>query len=349
MAAGLLSIAAVLLIFRIFRVQNPSVRVAFLGVALMRPVLVFLECGNRIDKESFFGISAGIRLPDIFRTTPYRVINHEYAGSTRDGGVVTMQQFVTGMLIVLLIVAATLITLRFLALFSFRRRIYRDAIPGGGADGKELLGIISALSQEIGLARPPEVVVVRGNWETPCAVGCFRHAIFVSAGLLYKMEPEELKAILVHELGHIKRRDNLRHCITLAFRDFQFFNPFSYVSIKRMNLEREKACDRLALMVTNVSPQQLAATLVRMSRQAFSLRMRPLPQYANMGFSVVNGSLLEKRVKYLLSMPDSHSNRGNKRKWQKTRFIALAALWLLLVIPLFYLSVGVGDYTLILR
>lgn len=280
---------------------------------------------------------------------PYRVINTEYSGSTGSGNVVTMQQFVTGLLITLLLVAVTLIMVRSLKLFLFRRRIYRDAIPGGGPYGDELAATIKALSHEMGLVRPPEVVVVRGNWETPCAVGCISHTVFISTALVHELEPEELKVILAHELAHIKRRDNLRHWITLALRDFQFYNPISYISIKRMNLEREKACDRIALSVTKIMPQQLAACLVRMSRQAFSMRMQPLLQYGNMGLSVGNGSLLEKRIKYLLSIDAQRSDRDYSLRWKKSRFIALTVLWVLLIVPMFYLSIKIGDYTLVIR
>jgi Zn-dependent protease with chaperone function len=40
--------------------------------------------------------------------------------------------------------------------------------------------------------------------------GCFRPAVFLAPALIRSLEADELRAVLVHELVHVRRRDNLR-------------------------------------------------------------------------------------------------------------------------------------------
>jgi Zn-dependent protease with chaperone function len=48
--------------------------------------------------------------------------------------------------------------------------------------------------------------------EDPLAftAGCFRPAVFLAPVLIRSLEADELRAVLVHELVHVRRRDNLR-------------------------------------------------------------------------------------------------------------------------------------------
>jgi hypothetical protein len=83
--------------------------------------------------------------------------------------------------------------------------------------------------------------------------------VFVSDGLLSRLEPAELDAVLVHERHHAERRDPLRRIVMSAMRDVLFFLPLLEWWIAARVVESELAADRRALAEVGLRP--LAAAL----------------------------------------------------------------------------------------
>lgn len=345
----LVSFLGILLLLKLFRIDNPKVRIAFLGVALMRPLVVFLDYGGHINEPSRYNVAAGMRLPDILNSLPVRVLSHEPSDFAFTDYNLPIDHLIARVMIGLGFVVILLILFRWLSLLILKRRVCRDALGPDEPESRKLTALVRELSQELGLTRPPETIVIRGGWGTPFTFGCVKHTLFAGAGLIREIDADDLKAIAAHELAHIKRRDNLRHGITVVIRDIQFFNPFSYLSISRMNLEREVACDRVAVSVTRISPERFAACLVGISRRALSVRARPFPEYGLTGFLTGNKNLLEKRVACLISLTEPGGGTEAGRLQRRMKGAALVALWLLMVIPQFYIYVWFGDYVLTIR
>ena len=57
---------------------------------------------------------------------------------------------------------------------------------------------------------------------------------------------DELRAILLHEVAHAKRRDDLLRVIELVAGAVLFFNPAAIYARRKLAFERELACDELA-------------------------------------------------------------------------------------------------------
>jgi beta-lactamase regulating signal transducer with metallopeptidase domain len=54
---------------------------------------------------------------------------------------------------------------------------------------------------------------------------------------------DKFKAVLMHELEHVRRRDNLTHLLVVFICALYWFNPLVWVALRRLHYEREVACD----------------------------------------------------------------------------------------------------------
>jgi bla regulator protein BlaR1 len=61
----------------------------------------------------------------------------------------------------------------------------------------------------------------------PCITGFFRPVILLPLGISSYLTAQEIEAILLHELAHIKRNDYLLNLIQQVIGIVLFFNPFS--------------------------------------------------------------------------------------------------------------------------
>jgi beta-lactamase regulating signal transducer with metallopeptidase domain len=73
----------------------------------------------------------------------------------------------------------------------------------------------------------------------------------------------ELAQIVAHELAHVKRRDLVWGWIPEVARIVYFFHPVAHWAAARIRLERELACDQVAMHTSSRTPAEYAETLVR--------------------------------------------------------------------------------------
>ncbi len=80
----------------------------------------------------------------------------------------------------------------------------------------------------------------------PSVLGVFWPAVLLPAAMLTGVPPEQLRAILAHELAHIRRWDYLVNLAQMLVEALLFFNPFVWWISGQMRVEREACCDQLA-------------------------------------------------------------------------------------------------------
>jgi len=122
--------------------------------------------------------------------------------------------------------------------------------------------------------------------------------ILLPAPLAASLDNDELQAVLAHELGHIRRKDNWLNVLTFVFTYLNLFNPWSLLILRQLAREREKACDVWAVQVTQ-DPEALASGLFK----AWDVRRAAtrLPRWASslMGTQTA----LEERLLNILAAP----------------------------------------------
>lgn len=121
--------------------------------------------------------------------------------------------------------------------------------------------LVENLSDRFGM-RPPRVLVSSDRGLSPFVAGLRKPLLVVPEALLSVLDHDELRVLLAHELAHIRRKDLFRKWVLLFIRYLAFFNPIAYWPYHWLNLEMERACDRLAASATR-KPGTLARTLLK--------------------------------------------------------------------------------------
>jgi bla regulator protein blaR1 len=132
-----------------------------------------------------------------------------------------------------------------------------------------------------------------GLARTPMVIGHLKPVILVPIGLLTALSPQEVEAILIHELAHIKRRDYLVNMLQSGMEIVFFFNPAVLWISKLIRTERENCCDDLAVAQDQNKVNYIRALVSCEEYKAF------VPRYA-MAFPGGKNTLLH-RVKRMVN------------------------------------------------
>ncbi len=104
------------------------------------------------------------------------------------------------------------------------------------------------LTRKIGLKR--KVYLFESvKIDIPMVLGFIKPVILVPVGFFSNLTPQQVEAVLVHELSHVKRHDFLVNIIQSVFEVMFFFNPFVWWMSKSVREEREHCCDDLAISI----------------------------------------------------------------------------------------------------
>jgi bla regulator protein BlaR1 len=97
----------------------------------------------------------------------------------------------------------------------------------------------------------------------PLVIGFFKPVILFPVALVSNLELNQVEAILIHELSHIRRNDYLLNLIKKGIEAVLFFNPFIWLTGKFVQTEREHACDDNVLKITG-APLTYAHALLKL-------------------------------------------------------------------------------------
>ncbi|CAN5472811.1 hypothetical protein BH10BAC2_BH10BAC2_24140 [soil metagenome] len=140
--------------------------------------------------------------------------------------------------------------------------------------------------------------------KTPLTLGFVKPLILIPVASLNHLSADQLEAILLHELAHIKRADYLINIIQSIIEITLFFNPFTQLLGKLIKKERENSCDDWVLQF-QYQPAMYAEALLRIAY------IQTQPSFALQAASGNKGELLP-RVKRMLNQQEkTHQYRNH--------------------------------------
>ena len=130
-------------------------------------------------------------------------------------------------------------------------------------------------------------VCVSDEVDRPSVIGFFSPKILIPRWLLEKLTAEELRQIVLHEAGHLRRADDWLNLVQKIALVVFPLNPALVWVERRLCFERELACDERVLRETG-APKAYAACLAalaefRLGRRGVSLSIGALGRESELG------------------------------------------------------------------
>jgi len=164
--------------------------------------------------------------------------------SSSFGDALARSAVLSGLSIVFLIWAAVLVVIAASLGFATLavRRIVNRARP---LDSQDWLAPLWEVSDRLALDEPPRLLRSE-DAKMPFACGVFNATIVLPAEC-DSWSLDRRRAVLLHELAHVRRHDLVGHTLGRLACAVYWFHPLVWTAAKQLRSESERACDDLAL------------------------------------------------------------------------------------------------------
>jgi len=162
----------------------------------------------------------------------------------------------------------------------------------------QLVDILEKCREQVGVRRNIRLRL-SPNVTSPAVCWLFGPVILIPKILLEQLSQDKLRAVLIHELAHIKRGDLWINCVQTFLQIAYFYNPFVWLANTVVRRIREQAVDEMVLVALGEAAQSYSNTLIDIAEMAFS---RPALSLRLVGV-VESKKALTGRIKHILHRP----------------------------------------------
>jgi TonB family protein len=197
--------------------------------------------------------------------------------------------FVPGMngVVMLWLAGVALLSLRALGGWCLARSLGRQGTLPVPA---ELLHRCQNLKRRLAVAGPVRFLLSR-RVAVPLVVGALRPVVLIPVSALAGLSPQQLDALILHELAHIRRLDTVTNILLAAMETILFYHPAVWWVSRQVRIERENCCDDTAVSACGDAGLYVEALTSLESRKGYGLAL------------AADGGSLKSRVARLLDMP----------------------------------------------
>ncbi len=201
-----------------------------------------------------------------------------------------------------------------------------------------ILDLVEQVRRRMHICRRVRVLVGEGI-SVPGVIGCVWPTLLLPASMVTGIAPEDLRAILTHELSHIRRYDYLVNFCQMIVEALLFFNPAVWWISRQIRIEREACCDAASILITGERTRYAEVLVAWARRVRQDPRATPAPA---IGFSADGdtGGLLD-RVRRIVVVGHQPKPRVSWRA--ATVMLVLSLLCLVLIQQVTTLAVGLAG------
>jgi beta-lactamase regulating signal transducer with metallopeptidase domain len=156
--------------------------------------------------------------------------------------------------------------------------------------------LFNAAKSSIGLRRAVRLRVT-DQAMSPAVCGLFRPVILLPQSLVEKLSPVQLRAVLLHELTHLRRGDVWMNCAQALVQIVYWWHPLLWFANARIRRVREEAVDDAVMLALSDDAETYAPTLLEVAKLAFH---RPLASLGLVGI-LESRSALRQRIERLMN------------------------------------------------
>jgi hypothetical protein len=118
-----------------------------------------------------------------------------------------------------------------------------------------LLDAVRQAACLVGVGRIPSVTELP-NLNSPALYGAIRPRLLFPTDLTQRLDPAQLRHVLLHECAHIQRRDIALNWLLAVLQAIYWFHPLVWFAFARLRAERELACDEIALQAAGADESE---------------------------------------------------------------------------------------------
>jgi beta-lactamase regulating signal transducer with metallopeptidase domain len=155
--------------------------------------------------------------------------------------------------------------------------------------GREVDALVRA-SAAMGLGAPPRIALTTASLE-PGILGVTRTTLLWPVGLSEHLDDEQLYAVMLHEVSHARRRDNVMAAAHMVAEIAFWFYPLVWWVGSRLVDARELACDEDVVRLSR-APSAYAASLLKTCEYCLASPLECVPG--------VTGSELRGRIEAIM-------------------------------------------------
>ncbi|MDH4241749.1 MAG: right-handed parallel beta-helix repeat-containing protein, partial [Phycisphaerae bacterium] len=161
-----------------------------------------------------------------------------------------------------------------------------------------LLETLNQCRRQVGIGRNVGLKL-SSHIQSPAVCGLFKPIILMPTALLEKLSNDKLRAVLIHELVHIKRYDLWINFVQTFLQIIYFYNPFVWLANSLVRRIREQAVDEAVLVAMGAEAKSYSNTLIDIAemaffRTSFGLRLIGVAE---------SKKSLHRRIRHMLSRP----------------------------------------------
>ncbi len=128
----------------------------------------------------------------------------------------------------------------------------------------ELRMFVKKIAAQLGIKKPVKVWVSE-LVTSPVTIGYLKPVILIPMAAVNHLSTQQMEAVLLHELSHIRRFDYFINLIIKFIQSVLYFNPFVKAFIKIVEREREKSCDEMVIQF-QYDPHGYATALLELEK-----------------------------------------------------------------------------------